>query len=91
MKPEVIAKRKQRKKPRSRERLNLEILKIVEKKKEIKRTEIANSVQINYILATELTDKLENNKLIKREENGEYAITEQGKIAMEWMKKLEME
>jgi predicted transcriptional regulator len=78
MQPEVIAERRKRKNPRSRTDIAIEILRLIRKKGE-KRTKISNKTEINYILATELTNCMENKmKWIKRDKDGIYTITTEG-------------
>lgn len=88
MQPEVIAERRKRKNPRSREKIQLEILKAINNGNGMKRTEIANKLSINYLLATELTDVLEKNYLITRSNGGEYKITQQGWEFMDTMESI---
>jgi predicted transcriptional regulator len=88
MKSEVLAKQMKRKRPRSRERLMMEILETIEKKKDIKRTNIANTVQINYLLAVELTDKLQKELMITRSGDGIYQVTQPGWEFLYTMKKI---
>lgn len=80
LKPETASKMRHARKPvRSQGQIDIEVLKIISNGDgELKRTHVGNKAEINYVNTVKVTDRLVEEKLIKRDSNGLYSITKHG-------------
>jgi predicted transcriptional regulator len=78
---ETLARDRLKKRPqRTKDQILKEILLLVkERNNELKRTNIAGKVEINYITSVIYTDEMVENGMIKRDNKGYYSITQKGK------------
>jgi predicted transcriptional regulator len=74
-----------RRPPRTNPEIMREVLEKINQTPKMRRRKIAETCEINFMKACDITDKLQRAKMITRAENGEYEITETGIASMKAM------